>query len=231
MKKSEQTSDAHERTGTNPYLNAREEWLERYGGYIARASQWRMAAFMAMAIALVSAAGNVVQLKQEKVTRYFVAVDELGKVSQAQRMNGPANLMPVKVIEAEIAKAIENWRTVTVDTELQRRMIASLTAHTAGAAKGVLKQWYEANNPFETAKSGKLINVYIKAMPLPVSKDSYRVEWTEIVINHQGTELSKQDYDGIATVEILPPTDEETVLKNPGGVYITNLSVSKLIGK
>ena len=26
--------------GHNPYLNARQEWLERYGGYISRAAQW-----------------------------------------------------------------------------------------------------------------------------------------------------------------------------------------------
>ena len=230
-KKKTVVDEAPERTGTNPYLNARAEWLERYGGYVSRAAQWRLAASIALAIAILSMAGNVMQLRQEKITRYFVAVDELGKVSKAQRMDGPASQTPTKVIQAEIAAAIENWRTVTVDTELQRRMIASLTAHTAGAAKGVLKQWYDANNPFEVAQKGRLVNVYIHCVPLPVSGNSYRVEWTEIARNHQGIELSKQDYEAIATVDILPPQDEETLLKNPGGVYLTSLSAGKLIGK
>ena len=144
-------------------------------------------------------------------------------------MDGPAGQTPARVIQAEIASVIESWRTVTVDTELQRRMISSLTAHTAGAAKGVLKQWFDANNPFEIAKTGKLINVVIKGLPLPVSKGSYRVEWTEIVRNHQGVELLRDDYEAIATIEILPPVDEATMLKNPGGVYITNLSAGKII--
>jgi len=216
------------KTSGNPYLNAREEWLERYGNYISRAAQWRMAAFIALVIACLSVAGNVMQLRQEKITRYFVAVNELGKVAAA-RMDGPANQTPVRVIQAEIAAVIENWRTVTVDTELQKRMIASLTAHTAGAAKGVLKQWYDQNNPFEIAKGGKLINVQIHGLPLPVSQGSYRVEWTEIVRSHQGIELSRDNYEAIATVEIMPPQDEATMLKNPGGVYITNLSAGKII--
>ena len=33
-------------SGGNPYLDGRQEWLERYGSYISRAAQWRMVAFM-----------------------------------------------------------------------------------------------------------------------------------------------------------------------------------------
>ena len=33
-----------------PYLSARREWNERYGDYIARARNWRGAAFAALAI-------------------------------------------------------------------------------------------------------------------------------------------------------------------------------------
>jgi len=224
------TAASNTTASNNPYLNAREEWLERYGNYINRAAQWRMAAFIALVIACLAVAGNVIQLRQEKITRYFVAVDELGRVAAA-KMDGPAGQTPARVIQAEVAAAIENWRTVTVDTELQRRMIGNLTAHTAGAAKGVLKQWFDSNNPFEVAKSGKLVNVEIKGLPLPVSQGSYRVEWTEIVRNHQGVELMRDDYEAIATVEIMPPHDEATMLKNPGGVYISGLSAGKIIKK
>jgi type IV secretion system protein VirB5 len=228
-KKKEQKA-AVEKSGGNPYLQGREEWLERYGNYISRAAQWRMAAFLALAIACLSVAGNVIQLSQEQVTRYFVAVDELGRAARAQKMDGPAGQTPGKVIQAEIATAIENWRTVTVDTELQRRMIASLTAHTAGAAKGVFREWYDKNNPFDIAGKGRLVNVYLHGVPLPVStKGSYRAEWTEITRSHQGVELSKQDFEAILTVEIMPPQDEETVMKNPGGVYITSISAGKIL--
>ncbi len=212
----------------NPYLHAREEWLERYGSYIARARQWRITAIVSLIITILCLVAISLLINQKKVVPYVVLMDDLGKTVAAGRIENLA-ATPQRVVQASIASVIECWRTVTVDTELQKRMIASLTAHTAGAAKGMLKEWYQSNNPYEIAKSGSLINVEITGLPLPVSNDSYRIEWLEIVRNHRGLELSHQGYEGIATVKTIPPADEEIILKNPGGVYVTNLSVSKII--
>ena len=215
-------------SGGNPYLEARQEWLERYGSYISRATQWRRAAFLALIIAVLSLAGNVVQMTQTKIVRYFVVVDELGK-TVAEKIQGHGGGTPEKVVQAAVAQAIVDWRTVTVDTELQKRMINNLTMHTAGATRGMLKQWYEQNSPYDVAKSGRLVHVEVKGIPLPVTKGSYRVEWNEIVRNLQGIELGRENFEAIATVELLPPVKEEILLANPGGVYITNLSTAKVI--
>ncbi len=215
-------------SGGNPYLNAREEWMERYGNYISRATQWRRAAFLTLIIAALSLAGNVVQMTQTKIVRYFVVVDELGK-TVAEKIQGHGGGTPEKVVQAAVAQAIVDWRTVTVDTELQKRMINRLTMHTAGATRGMLKQWYEKNSPYEVAKAGRLVHVEVKGIPLPVTKGSYRVEWNEIVRNLQGVELGRENFEAIATVELLPPVKEEILLANPGGVYITNLSTAKVI--
>ncbi len=215
-------------SGGNPYLDAREEWMERYGNYISRATQWRRAAFLTLIIAALSLAGNVVQMTQTKIVRYFVVVDELGK-TVAEKIQGHGGGTPEKVVQAAVAQAIVDWRTVTVDTELQKRMINRLTMHTAGATRGMLKQWYEKNSPYEVAKAGRLVHVEVKGIPLPVTKGSYRVEWNEIVRNLQGVELGRENFEAIATVELLPPVKEEILLANPGGVYITNLSTAKVI--
>jgi len=215
-------------SGGNPYLAAREEWLERYGSYISRASQWRTAAFIALMIAAVSITGNLIQITQKKVVPYVVETDHQGNIQAVQKAAEPSQI-PERVIQATIADVIVNWRTVTVDTELQKRMIGWLSAHTAGAATGMLKQWFELNSPYQIAKSGKLVQVEIKGLPLPVSKDSYRVEWTEITRSHQGIELDRQNFEAIATVEIIPPEKEEIIMKNPGGIYIVGLSATKII--
>ena len=100
----------------------------------------------------------------------------------------------------------------------------------AGSAKGVLRQWYEANNPYEIAKSGKLVHVEIKGLPLPVSSDSYRVEWVETVRSHAGVMLDSHTYEATVTIQINPPTADAVLLRNPGGVYITALSAGKVVG-
>ena len=215
--------------GGSPYLNGREEWLERYGSYISRAAQWRMAAFICLIITVVSISGNVIQASQVKTIPYIIEVDKLGNMGAVARADR-ASATPKRLIQAEIAKCISDWRTVTADVELQQKMIERLSFFMAGSAKGVLRQWYEANNPYEIAKSGKLVHVEIKGLPLPVSSDSYRVEWVETVRSHAGVLLDSHTYEATVTIQINPPTVDAVLLRNPGGVYITSLSAGKVVG-
>ncbi len=61
-----------------------------------------------------------------------------------------------------------------------------------------------------------------------MSADSYRVEWTETVRAHSGVALESQTYEATVSVQINPPTSEAVLLRNPGGVYITSLSASRV---
>ena len=215
--------------GGSPYLDGREEWLERYGSYINRAAQWRMVAFLCLLITGVSITGNVIQASQTKTIPYIIEVDALGKAAVMARAD-VASKTPQRLIQAENAKCVSEWRTVTADVELQQKMIERLSFFMAGSAKGVLRQWYEANNPYEIAKSGKLVHVEIKGLPLPGSTDSYRVEWVETVRSHAGVMLDSHNYEATVTIQINPPTVDAVLLRNPGGVYITALSAGKVVG-
>lgn len=212
----------------NPYINAREEWLERYGSYISRASQWRTIAFVGLGLLGLSLYGNIMQAQQSKVVPYIVEIDKLGKVGNVARLRQDIST-PRNIIQAEIADAIINWRTVTADTELQKQMITRLSRVVTGSAKGVLKQWFETNSPYEIAKSGKLIHVEIKGLPLPVSDTSYRVEWIETIRSHAGAMIDQRSYEATATIQLQQPTSETEIMTNPGGVYITALAASKII--
>jgi len=213
----------------NPYLNGREEWLERYGSYISRAAQWRMVAFFCLILTGISLTGNVMQASQVKTVPYIIEVDKLGKSAVAARADR-ASATPQRLIQAEIAACVSSWRTVTADVELQQKMIERLSFFMAGSAKGVLREWYEVNKPYEIAKSGKLVHVEIKGLPLPVSSDSYRVEWVESVRSHAGVLLDSHSYEATVTIQINPPTVDAVILRNPGGVYITALSAGKVVG-
>ncbi|GHV49822.1 conjugal transfer protein TrbF [Deltaproteobacteria bacterium] len=212
----------------NPYLNGREEWLERYGSYISRAAHWRMVAVFGLIITFMSITGNVIQAMQIKTVPYIIEVDNLGKIGAVARAD-TASSTPKRLIQASIAACISDWRTVTADVELQRKMVERLSFFMAGSAKGVLREWYEANNPYEIAKN-KLVHVEIKGLPLPVSPDSYRVEWVETVRSHAGVTLDMHTYEATMTIQINPPTSDAVLLRNPGGVYVTALSAGKVVG-
>lgn len=213
----------------NPYFEARQEWLERYGSYISRAAQWRIFAFGLLLLLLISVAGNYMQSQQVKAIPYVIEVDQLGKVGTVARATS-ASVTPKRLVQAEIANCISSWRTVTADVELQQKMIDRLSFFMAGAAKGVMREWYEKNNPYEIAKAGKLVHVEVKGLPLPVSSDSYRVEWTETLRSHAGIILDANQYEATVTIQIQPPSQEAVILRNPGGIYITAISAGKVIG-
>jgi type IV secretion system protein VirB5 len=214
----------------NPYMAGREEWLERYGGYIQAAAHWRLVAVACLVIASLSIVGNVVQAMKEKVVPYVVAVDKLGAALAVSRAN-LASPVPRELIQAELANVIVNWRTVTADLDLQSRMIDRLSNFVQGAAKGVLTAWFEANNPHAQARAGKLVSVNVKGLPLPVSNDSWRVEWQETTRNQAGIMMNVTHYEATMKIAVTPPTTDAQIIKNPGGIYITELSYSTILNQ
>ncbi len=215
--------------GSNPYLNARLEWLERYGSYMTRAANWRAVAFIAMVATLLSLCGNVIQATQVKTVPYIIEVDRLGRpaiVGRADKVKSP----PLRLVQAAIAQCITDWRTVTADVELQKQMINRASFYFTGAAKGILKEWYTQNSPYEIAKTGKLVHVEIKSLPLQLSNDTYRIEWIETVRTHTGVTLETTSYEASVTVIVVPPTTEEVLLRNPAGVNIVEISANKIFG-
>ena len=79
----------------NPYLDAKAEWLERYGDYISQKRNWQLAAFLCLLITLVCVFYVGYMGTQNKLIPYIIEVDKLGniqKVGMVQNTNLGANL-------------------------------------------------------------------------------------------------------------------------------------------
>ena len=212
----------------NPYLDGRAEWQEMFGSYVHQAYVWRIVALLCLLTTLLSVCGNVYQSGQNKVVPYIVEVDRLGQQNAVRRAD-VASPVPQRIIQSEIARVVTNWRTVTADLDLQRRMVDRLSNFVAGSAQGFLSEWYQANNPYKAARENVLVQVDIKGLPLPVSNNSWRIEWTETVRNHAGTFVSATTYEATMMIEIQPPTTDDLIIKNPVGLWVTELSFSKVL--
>ena len=214
----------------SPFFQAKEEFFDSVGFPLKAAAHWRLAAFISLLLLALSLTGNVIQASREKVVPYIVAVDRLGAALAVKRAD-IASPTPVTVIQAELANLITNWRTVTADLDLQSRMVDRLSGFVRGSAKGVLTEWFEKNNPVARARNGRLVSINIKGVPLPVSQNSWRVEWTETTRNHVGVTVEAIQYEATMTVALQPPTTDAEILRNPGGVYITELSFGTVLAK
>jgi len=211
----------------NPYLDGRLEWLERYGSYISRAKQWQITALICLCITLVSIICNSIQATQAKVVPYVVEVDKFGQMAAVNRASDPG-VIPTRVIQATLSDFVVNWRTVTPDLDLQKKMVERLSFYVAASAKGWLRQWFSEQNPYDRAKNF-LVQVYIKSVPAQVSTDSWRVEWDEITRNHAGVQISSETYQATLTIQVQAPTTDAQIIRNPGGVYVTAISSSTIM--
>lgn len=203
---------------------------EYVGTYASSAAQWRLTALVALAVAIMALVVIIEMASQARVVPYVVAVDKVGQAVAVKRAD-LASPTPNTVIQAELANAIVNWRSVTTDLGLQNQMVTKLSCVVRGAAKGVITEWFAAHNPVARAKEGQLVSVRVKGVPLPVSQNAWRVEWQETVRNLAGVALEANDYEATLVVLVSPPKTDAEILRNPGGVYVTELSFGTVLNK
>ncbi len=106
----------------SPYIDARREWNERYGSYIARAKNWRLATFGVIGICLVQSFGLVGLAMQSKIVPYVVTLDRLGSAVSVTRAD-QMQKMDEKVIKSLLARWTADVRGVVSDGTAQRQMI------------------------------------------------------------------------------------------------------------
>lgn len=208
------------------YLNARQEWLERYGDYIAAARFWRRVAQLALITTAIATTGLIWIAMQGKVVPYVVRVDRFGSIAavdRAERMERPDN----GLIVAQLTRWVTAVRTVYVDAAAQRALInegyAMINRH--GDAYGALNDYMRAHDPFERAKS-ETAAVEVQSV-LPIAGDSWRVEWREDIRGRDGAPISSLQYQATVTVRFNPPRDEATIRANPLGLYVTAFNWAK----
>lgn len=214
--------------GSSWYENARQEWNERYGGYIARANTWRRVAILALVVAAIAVAGVGWIGAQSKVTPYIVQIDKTGTAVAMQPAEHAAGVEgQERIVKALLARWITDLRTVTPDVNLQKSAIHEVYSHLSkiDPAEGEINEFYTDNNPFDRA--GKdLVAVQIIGV-LEASAQTWQVEWIETSRDRRGGIIGRKHMKAMLTIEFIPPANEEMIRDNPIGLYIKNIDWSK----
>jgi type IV secretion system protein VirB5 len=208
---------------TVPYLEARHEWNERYGDYLAQARNWRLAALGSLLLSLLLAGGLVWLASQSRIVPYIVEVDQLGQaaVVKLAEPSGPAD---PRVIKAQLAAFITWARTVSTDTALLKASLWNAYGMSGAPAKAYLDEYYQAHSPFERADH-ETVAVEVNAV-LPLTDQSYQVSWTETARDLQGRPSGQTHWQASLSIRVTPPRDEKTIItsKNPLGIYVNTLN-------
>lgn len=205
----------------NPYIAARQEWNERYGSYVKAASDWRIVGMAGMAMATIGFSYALYQSSQVKLVPYIVEVDRLGS---AANIGFPQQIeyADPRVVRASLGSFVANFRSVTPDAVVQKQYVDRAYAHLRSGDPGTIKvnSWFRENSPFDRART---LTVAIEVTNIvPLSNQSYQVDWTEYERDRQGKEVAVRRFRGVATVTLTPPQDEAVIRFNPIGLYLTD---------
>lgn len=203
----------------NPYLAARQEWNERYGSYVMAARAWRIIGITGMLMAVIGFSYALYQSTQVKLVPYIVEVDRLGTAASAG-FPQQIEYADARVVRATLGSFVSNFRSVTPDAVVQKQYIDRTYAllRTSDPATEKINAWFRGNSPFDRALT---MTVAIEVTNIvPLSNQSYQVDWTEFQRDRQGKELGTRRYRGIATVTLTPPQDEAVIRFNPIGLYL-----------
>jgi type IV secretory pathway TrbF-like protein len=201
------------------YLAARREWNERYGSYIAQARTWRLTAFLSLGIAAVAVVGVVWIGSQNHVVPYVVQTDKLGDALPIQRADVAAPIDP-RLIRSQLGRWINDVRSVYTDVAAQRHLIdeAYAMVDQNAAAFEQLNGWFREHSPFTQAQT-EIVSVQVQSV-LPLSANTWRVEWQEVARSRDGSKVSSAQWQAVITIAINPPTTDADILVNPTGLFV-----------
>jgi type IV secretion system protein VirB5 len=211
-----------------PYLRARQEWDERFGDQIKSRNNWRLAAFLSMATALVCVTGMVAIGYRSNTVPYVVALDDVGRAVPVI----PAKQVAVKDVrlqEAVVARWVTNLRTVIADAVAQRRLVDEVYAETGqnSPASATITEFYSKSSPFDLLTK-ETVDASVESI-VQQSPKTYEVAWTEVIRDLNGNLMSSHRYRAFVSVVTQEVTDARQALVNPLGLYVTNLTWGEVV--
>lgn len=213
----------------SPYLAARREWEEVYGGYVQAARAWRLFGFISLIIAAVSTAGAIYLSCTKEVRAYIVQTDKQGSIQSVKSIDDQTDPKVLsRVISRQLVNWIKNTRNVTIDAQIERENVkeayACIQIDTPAMTK--LNEHFKSNDPFSLAEKE---TIYADITSILQLKDgAYQLQWKEKTMDRTGR-LTKpvESWSAVCYTEILPPHNEQSLFLNPTGLIIRDFNWSK----
>lgn len=203
----------------SPYLNARKEWMERYGDYISSANSWRLATFGMLIIAGMAVAAFIWKSNEQSVIPYIIETNSLGEVTRLSKAT-IASEPSAPIIRASLRNWLIGARTVYVDLRAEQDIINQTYSMTLpkSPAYTQLTEYHKDNDPYARAVQ-ETVEVQVNAI-VPVSSETWQIEWTETRRSRNGALLDTKLWQATATVVLATPATEEQIMNNPTGLFV-----------
>lgn len=212
---------------SNPYINARREWDERYGDVIARAGMWQKVAIGSMVVAALAVGGVSYIGSQSKIQPFVVTLDTMGAPVAIAKPIASGQEVNQRIMISQVANWVWNARTVLADPDAQKILIDRVYAMSNSETAKYLNEHYAANSPF--SMDGSTVRVTINNL-LPISKDTYEVSWTESKAMPGKTAVTSKHKASITTAVDPKMAEKPNVaINNPLGLFVKSLTWAQAV--
>lgn len=206
-----------------PYQRAGQLWDERIGSARVQARNWRLMAFGCLGLSAALSGGLLWQSLQSRVVPYVVEIDRLGEaraVEPAARSYQPTDPQ----VAWFLSRFITDVRARSLDPVLMRGDWLSAYDFTTKRGALFLGDYARASNPFAQVGE-RTVSVQITSV-VRASDKSFQVKWVETAYE-RGAQTGQSHWTAILTVMMAPPSNAETLRKNPLGIYIDAIDWSR----
>lgn len=205
-----------------PYAKARQEWDKRIGTSISQAANWRLIAFGLTIIVFFMTGGLIYLGKQPKVVPYVVEVTPYGDI-WTKGLEKEYSYVPSESLEKYfVVNFVRSLRAISADYVVNRERFENAYNFLSQRSYKVLKDMHRRNNPLDEAKD-KTRTVMVETI-LPVSANTFQVDWTEVEYDTSGSRTGIKEYRGVFTTLRAKPASSEAAMKNPLGLYIDHFT-------
>ena len=211
---------------TTPYQAAQQLWDERIGSSRVQARNWRLMAFGCLGLSILVAGGLVWQSTRSHITPYVVEVDHLGEVKAV----GPA-IQAYRPADAQIAHHLERFirdvRSLPIDPIVLRDNWLEAYDYATERGAATLNEYARANDPFSHVGQNS-VAIEVTSV-VRASENSFQVRWIERSYAN-GAPSTTERWTAILSIVIRLPANEQSLRKNPLGLYVDGLNWSRELG-
>ena len=216
----------------SPYIAARREWEERYGGFIDQAKTWKVVGILAIVAAIMATSGATYLACTKEIKGYVIQTNSTGLIQSVKPMESPTDPKVMeKIISKQLASFIKASRNVVIDAVVERDNVNEAYTFIQKETPAITKlnAHFMAADPFKRAKT-ETVYVDISAI-LPLKEGGYQLQWQEKTMDRQTGEMLKpiEQWTAVCYTEIRPPANEKSMLSNPTGLTVKDFNWSKEI--
>lgn len=215
----------------NPYVNARNEYQERYGEYIVSARNWRLAALASCGVTVLSLVANYHLATKSGTVPFVMEVDRTGHTFFAG-VPRAANLNEAAITKSALETWIRDTRSILADPYAERHYVDTVYSFLSkgSVAYRTLTSWYADRQPFELAAKETVDIENVNALPIGNEHETktWTVTWDEVTTLADGSRNDPVKWRANITFERVPVSLSDARIKdNPTGILITHYSWSE----